>query len=262
MLFKGKKSLGQNFLVDQNILRIIANSTKIKKNNEIVEIGPGTGNLTEFLLKKNPKKLYLIEKDEKLVNLLKNKFSENLDIINEDILKFSKKKLLNNESIIVGNLPYNVSSQILVKFIINKNRFKFKKLIFMFQKELADRILAKANSSNYGRLSILANWKFTIEKVIDIKPNSFLPKPKVLSSLLIFYPKTPLITFKNPENLEYITKVFFNQRRKKIKKPINILFKNSLDISKKFKLNLNLRPQNLTPEIFYQLTKEYENLRS
>ena len=159
-------------------------------------------------------------------------------------------------------MPYNVSSQILVKFIINKNRFKFKKLIFMFQKELADRILAKANSSNYGRLSILANWKFTIEKVIDIKPNSFLPKPKVLSSLLIFYPKTPLITFKNPENLEYITKVFFNQRRKKIKKPINILFKNSLDISKKFKLNLDLRPQNLTPEIFYQLTKEYENLRS
>ena len=262
MLFKGKKSLGQNFLVDQNILRIIANSTKIKKNNEIVEIGPGTGNLTEFLLKKNPKKLYLIEKDEKLANLLKNKFSGNLDIINEDILEFSKKNLLNNESIIVGNLPYNVSSQILVKFIINKNRFKFKKLIFMFQKELADRILAKANSSNYGRLSILANWKFTIEKVIDIKPNSFLPKPKVLSSLLIFYPKTPLITFKNPENLEYITKVFFNQRRKKIKKPINILFKNSLDISKKFKLNLDLRPQNIKPEIFYQLTKEYENLRS
>ncbi len=262
MLFKSKKSLGQNFLVDQNILRIIANSTKIKKNNEIVEIGPGTGNLTEFLLKKNPKKLYLIEKDEKLVNLLKNKFSGNLDIINEDILKFSKKNLLNNESIIFGNLPYNISSQILVKFIINKNKFKFKKLIFMFQKELADRILAKVNSSNYGRFSILANWKFNIEKVIDIKPISFLPKPKVLSSLLIFNPKPPLINFNNPENLEYVTKVFFNQRRKKIKKPINILFKNSSDISKKFNLNLDLRPQNISPEIFYKLTKEYENLRS
>ena len=262
MIFKAKKSLGQNFLVDQNILMLIANSTKIEKNDEIVEIGPGTGNLTEFLLKKNPKKMHLIEKDENLANLLKNKFSKSLNVINEDILKFSKKSLLSNESIIFGNLPYNISSQILVKFIINKNKFKFKKLIFMFQKELADRILAKANSSNYGRLSILANWKFTIEKVIDIKPNSFLPKPKVLSSLLIFYPKTPLITFKNPENLEYITKVFFNQRRKKIKKPINILFKNSLDISKKFKLNLDLRPQNIKPEIFYQLTKEYENLRS
>ena len=262
MIFKAKKSLGQNYLIDQNILRLIANSTKIKKNNEIIEIGPGTGNLTEFLLKKNPKKFYIIEKDEELVNLLKNKFSEKLDIINEDILKFSNKNLLNKESIIFGNLPYNISSQILVKFVINKNKFKFNKLIFMFQKELADRILAKVNSSNYGRLSILANWKFNIKKIIDIKPNSFFPRPKVLSSLLIFNPKIPLINFKNPENLEYITKVFFNQRRKKIKKPINILFKNSLNIVEKFKLNLDLRPQNISPEIFYNLTKEYENLRS
>ncbi len=261
MIFKAKKSLGQNFLVDQNILKIIANSTKVEQNDEIVEIGPGTGNLTKFLLKKNPKKLYLIEKDENLVNLLKNKFNENLNIINEDILKFSKKNLLNNESIIFGNLPYNISSQILVKFIINKNKFKFKKLIFMFQKELADRILANVNSSNYGRFSILANWKFNIKKIIDIKPNSFLPKPKVLSSLLVFNPKLPLINFKNPENLEYVTKIFFNQRRKKIKKPLNILFKNISDISKKFDLNLDLRPQNISPEIFYKLTKEYENLR-
>ena len=262
MIIKAKKSLGQNYLIDQNILRLIANSTKIKKNNEIIEIGPGTGNLTEFLLKKNPKKFYIIEKDEELVNLLKNKFSGKLDIINEDILKFSNKNLLNKESIIFGNLPYNISSQILVKFVINKNKFKFNKLIFMFQKELADRILAKVNSSNYGRLSILANWKFNIKKIIDIKPNSFFPRPKVLSSLLIFNPKIPLINFKNPENLEHITKVFFNQRRKKIKKPINILFKNSLNIVEKFKLNLDLRPQNISPEIFYNLTKEYENLRS
>jgi len=262
VIFKAKKSLGQNFLVDRNILKLIANSTKIENNDEIVEIGPGTGNLTEFLLKKNPKKIYLIEKDENLVNLLKNKFPKNLNIINEDILKFSKNNLLNNKSIIFGNLPYNISSQILVKFIINKNKFKFKKLIFMFQKELADRILAKVNSSNYGRFSILANWKFNIEKVIDIKPNSFLPKPKVLSSLLIFNPKPPLINFKNPENLEFVTKIFFNQRRKKIKKPINILFKNNSDISLKLNLNLDLRPQNISPEIFYKLTKEYENLRS
>ena len=262
MIFKAKKSLGQNFLVDKNILKSIADSTKIEKYDEILEIGPGTGNLTEFLIKKNPKKIYLIEKDENLVNLLKNKFPENLNIINDDILKFSKNSLLNEKSIIFGNLPYNISSQILAKFIINKNKFKFKKLIFMFQKELADRILAKVNSSNYGRFSILANWKFDIEKVIDIKPNSFLPKPKISSSLLIFNPKTPSIKLKNPKNLEYVTSVFFNQRRKKIKKPMNILFKNSLDISKKLKLNLDLRPQNVSPEVFYQLTKEYENLRS
>ena len=261
MIFKPKKSLGQNFLIDKNIIKIIANSTKIEKNDEILEIGPGTGNLTEFLIKRKPKKIYLIEKDEKLVNLLKNKFSKSLNIINEDILDFKKSSLLNNNTIIFGNLPYNISSQILAKFIINKNKFKFKKLVFMFQKELADRILAKVNSSNFGRFSILANWKFKIEKIIDIKPNSFLPKPKVSSSLLAFYPKIPLINFNKPENLEYVTKIFFNQRRKKIKKPLNILFKNISDISKKFDLNLDLRPQNISPEIFYKLTKEYENLR-
>ena len=260
MIFKAKKSLGQNFLVDKNILKLIANSTKIEKSDEIIEIGPGTGNLTEFLLKKNPKKIYLIEKDENLVNFLKNKFSKNLNIINEDILKFSKKNLLNNNTIIFGNLPYNISSQILVKFIINKNKFKFKKLVFMFQKELADRILAKVNSSNYGRFSILANWKFNIEKVIDIKPNSFLPKPKVFSSLLIFDPKTPLINFKNPKNLEYVTKVFFNQRRKKIKKQFNSLFYKNLEISNKLNIDLNLRPQNLTPEHYFNLAQELEKL--
>jgi len=262
VIFKPKKSLGQNFLIDKNIIKIIANSTKIEKNDEILEIGPGTGNLTEFLIKRKPKKIYLIEKDEKLVNLLKNKFSKSLNIINEDILDFKKSSLLNNNTIIFGNLPYNISSQILAKFIINKNKFKFKKLVFMFQKELADRILAKVNSSNFGRFSILANWKFKIEKIIDIKPNSFLPKPKVSSSLLAFYPKIPLINFNKPENLEYVTKIFFNQRRKKIKKPLNILFKNSLDISKKLNLNLDLRPQNISPDLFYQIAKEYENLVS
>ena len=260
MMSKPKKSLGQNFLIDKNIIKIIANSTKIEKNDEILEIGPGTGNLTEFLINKKPKKIYLIEKDEKLVNLLKNKFSKNLNIVNEDILDFKKNSLLNDNTIIFGNLPYNISSQILVKFIINKNKFKFKKLIFMFQKELADRILAKVNSSNFGRFSILANWKFKIEKIIDINPNSFLPRPKVSSSLLVFYPKIPLINFNNPENLEYVTKIFFNQRRKKIKKPLNILFKNGLNISKKLNLSLDLRPQNVSPDLFYEITKEYENL--
>ena len=262
MIYRSKKSLGQNFLVDKNILKIVANSTLIEKNDEIIEIGPGTGNLTEFLVERKPKKIHLIEKDEKLSTFLKNKFQNSLNIINEDILKFSKNNLLNERSIIFGNLPYNISSQILVKFIINKNKFKFKKLIFMFQKELADRILAKVNSSNYGRFSILANWKFKIEKIIDINPNSFWPKPKVISTLLIFTPKNSFITFKNSENLEYVTKIFFNQRRKKIKKPIKILFKNNLDFLKKFKLDLDLRPQNIAPEIFYELTREYENLRN
>ena len=128
-----------------------------KNKNEILVIGPGTGNLKKFLIKKKPKKIILVEKDKSLIEFLKNKFGENAQILNEDILKFSKKNLLTNNSIIFGNLPYNVSSQILTKFIFNYENLKFKLLVFMFQKELADRIVANVDSSNYGRLSILSD---------------------------------------------------------------------------------------------------------
>ena len=206
---------------------------------------------------------FVIEKDNGLVKELDDKFSNQIKIINEDVLKIDETKLFSEKVIVFGNLPYNISTEILSKWIINlKSDFWFECLILMFQKEVADRIIAKTNSSNYGRFSILANWKFNIEKVIDIKPISFLPKPKVLSSLLIFNPKPPLINFNNPENLEYVTKVFFNQRRKKIKKPLNKLFNNSENIAKKLKLNLDLRPQNLDFRTYYMLAEELEKLRS
>ena len=259
MKIKTKKSLGQNFLIDKNILKKISEIEIINNNSEIIEIGPGSGNLTEILIKKKPKKMFVIEKDDELVKVLKDKF-QSIKIINADILNFSDKKIFSSNSIIYGNLPYNISSQILVKFIINVQKFKFKKLIFMFQKEMADRILAKVNTKNYGRLSILSNWKFNIKKVIDIKSNSFSPKPKVDSSLLIFSKKESYNEFKNPKNLEKITKIFFNQRRKKIKKPFNQLLGKNLKIIKKLNLNLDFRPQNLNPETYYALTNEYENL--
>ena len=147
MNIKPKKKLGQNFLIDKNIIKKIVECVSINNENEILEIGPGTGNLTEFLIKKNPKKIFLIEKDKNLINILKNKFYNKAKILNEDILQFSKNDLLTDNSIIFGNLPYNVSSQILTKFIFNKEKFKFKMLIFMFQKELADRIVADVNNS-------------------------------------------------------------------------------------------------------------------
>ncbi len=181
---------------------------------------------------------------------------------NNDMLgkNLSNPELLKNELVIFGNLPYNISSQILVKLIINKEKFHIKKMIFMFQKELADRIISDENSKNYGRLSVLAKWKFNINKVIDISPNSFLPKPKVKSTLLLFSPKDKILKLKKPENLEYVTRVFFNQRRKKIKKPLNVLFQNKTEIINKLNLDLNLRPQNLSFKTFFDITKEYEKL--
>ena len=130
-----------------------------------------------------------------------------------------------------------------------------------FQKEVSDRIIAKSNTSNYGRLSIISNWKLNIKKICDIKPESFSPKPKIDSSLLCFYPKKNFIKIKNPKNLEKLTRIFFNQRRKMIKKPFNQLFNGNKKILEKLNIDLSLRPQNLDFETYYKLTCEYENLR-
>ena len=261
MKLKPNKKLGQNFLIDKNIIKRIADSVPINNESEILEIGAGTGNLTEFLIGKKPKKIYLIEKDKNLFQVLKNKFKDEIEIFNEDILKFSRKDILSNNSIIFGNLPYNISSKILTKFIFNTEKFKFRTLVFLFQKELADRIIAHVNTSNYGRLSILCNWKFDVEKVIEISPNSFYPKPKIKSTLLVFRRKNVIFSFDDPKSLEKVTNIFFNQRRKKIKKQFINLFKNNLEIINKLNIDLNLRPQNLTPETYFNLAKELEKLR-
>ena len=256
-----KKSLGQNFLIDKNIIEKICNAGNLNENDNILEIGPGTGNLTEFILQKKPKKFHVIEKDERLINNLKKKFDKKLTIINEDILRYDLKSLSDKDLVIFGNLPYNISSQILANFIYySYSEFSYKKLVLMFQKEVADRILAEENSKNYGRLSIFSSWKLNIKKIMDINPSSFFPKPKVMSSLLIFEPKINYIKFKNSKNLEHITNVFFNQRRKMIKKPLNILFKSSKEVIDELNLNINLRPQNLKKETFYKICLIYEKL--
>ena len=130
----------------------------------------------------------------------------------------------------------------------------------MFQKEVADRIIANTNTKNYGRLSILSNWKMEIEKIIDIEPNSFKPSPKVKSTLLTMVPKKNFYKIKNVKNLEHITNVFFSQRRKMIKKPLKFLFGNHEDITNKLPLDLNLRPQNLDNVTYYKICEIYENL--
>ena len=261
-MIKAKKSLGQNFLIDQNVLEKITDLTNIK-NKTILEIGPGTGNLTSYLLKKNPKKLIVIEKDNELVKKLEIKFGNQIKIINDDVLRINETNLFKDKVIVFGNLPYNISTEILSKWIINlKNVIWFECLVLMFQKEVADRIIAEFNTSNYGRLSIICNWKLNIKKIFDIKPEAFFPQPKVNSSLLFFYPKKSWIKINNPNNLEKVTRIFFNQRRKMLKKPFNQLFNGDQKILNKLKIDLNLRPQNITLETYYKLAYEYENLRS
>ena len=261
MFIKPKKSLGQNFLIDRNVLEQIVDTVEIT-NKEVLEIGPGSGNLTTFLLKKNPSKVYVVEKDDELALLLQDKFSDEIKIINDDVLKISEDKISNEKLTVFGNLPYNISTEILSKWITNLNKkIWFESLVLMFQKEVAERIIAESNTSKYGRLSILSNWKLNIKKIIDIKPQSFSPRPKIDSTLLLFTPKDKIFELNDAKNLEMITRVFFSQRRKMLKRPFNQVFNNAKEVADKFNINLNLRPQNLEPEMYFKLVKEYEMLR-
>jgi len=261
VFIKPKKSLGQNFLIDREVLEKIVSITDIA-NKEVLEIGPGSGNLTTYILKQKPKKLYVVEKDDDLAILLKEKFDTEIEIINDDILKVSESNISEQKLSVFGNLPYNISTEILSKWILNiGSNFWFESLVLMFQKEVADRIISEFNNSNYGRLSILSSWKLNVKKILDIKPQSFSPRPKIDSSLLLFTPKENFFELKDPKNLEKITRIFFSQRRKMLKKPFNQVFDNGKKVAEKFGIDLNLRPQNLEPELYFKLVKEYEDLR-
>jgi len=262
-MIKAKKSLGQNFLIDEVIIRKIIDLTEIK-NKTILEIGPGTGNLTSKILEKKPKKFIVIEKDNRLISVLLDKFSSAIDIINDDILKVNENLIAKEKLVVFGNLPYNISTEILCKWILNiqNNNFWFLNLILMFQKEVADRIISLPNTKNYGRLSVISNWKLKIKKICDVKPFSFSPSPKVDSTILFFEPKHKFFKIIDPKNLEKITRIFFNHRRKMIKKPYNQIFNGNMDVANKLEIKLTDRPQNLFPEKYFELAYEYEKLIS
>ena len=252
-----KKSLGQNFLLNNDIIKKIVELGKVTTQSNVIEIGPGTGNLTNEILKKNPKFFAAIEKDNNLYKELKSKYKSKIELINQDVLSIDWKKYKN--IIVFGNLPYNISAKLLINWIMLENSQNiFNKFILMFQKEVADRIVANVNSKKYGRLTILTDWKMNAKKIIDIDPINFFPKPKVKSSLLYIEPKESYFKFENSNNLEKVTNIFFQNKRKMIKKPLNILFRDSRKIIKKLDLDEKCRPQNLDPLTFYKISKEYE----
>ena len=259
-----KKSLGQNFLVDQNIINKIIKIGKIAENKTVLEIGPGYGNLTRKIASMKPKKILAVEKDKKIAFYLKNIFkdNDNIKIINNDILNIIKNKNLDQNIIVYGNLPYNISTQILASLILlEKWPPWYEILIFMFQKEVAERILAKEKSKEFGRLSILSNWRLEVKKHFDVSKNCFFPKPKISSTVLSFKPiRNNKFNIKNPKNVETVTRVLFSNRRKMINKNFAKLFGNNNTIAEELNLNLNKRPEELSKEMFYRIAMRYEKL--
>jgi 16S rRNA (adenine1518-N6/adenine1519-N6)-dimethyltransferase len=257
-----KKSLGQNFLVDKNIIRKIINSVKIE-NRHVIEIGPGHGALTNEILKLKPKSLSVIEKDFELFSELQLKYKHNkkINVFNNDILKFDLRKVLKNKLIIFGNLPYNISSQILIKIIkLKKFDSMIDDMIFMFQKELGEKIICRFPSKQYGRLSIISNYKLSIKDMFLVSPNCFYPKPKVNSMVIHFKPKRKFNFIKNLSSLEKVTNILFSNKRKMINKNIKKLLTQK-QIKSLNQLDLKSRPTELNPEIYYKITKLYEKIK-
>ena len=255
-----KKSLGQNFLIDKNIIRKIVNLVDIKNKN-VIEIGPGDGALTDEILRRDPESLSIIEKDNHFAQTLKKKYSKikYIKIYNSDVLKFDVEKLSITNSVIFGNLPYNISSQILIK-ILNFKKWppNFSNLVLMFQKELADKIIGKYKTRDYGRLSIISNLRLDMIEKFLVSPNCFFPKPKVNSIVINFRPKlNKSFKIKNIKNLEKVTNVLFSSKRKMINKNIRKILKdNQIKNIKNF--NINSRPSEIKPEIYYKITEMVE----
>jgi len=226
-----KKSLGQNFLIDNNLCKKIVSNINIKEKI-IIEIGPGTGQVTKEIIKIKPKKLILIEKDKKLFNLLKIKYKEYsfIEIYNEDALKFNYK--INEKFNIISNLPYNISTKIILNFLIDGQNII--EMIFLVQKELANKFkYEKNNKSNKYNLFINLISKYKI--IFNISNKVFYPKPKIQSSLIKICPLQKKI---NKHLLWTFNQNIFKNKRKKI----NSIFKNYINVDNKI---LNKRPENL-----------------
>jgi len=247
-----KKRLGQHFLHDKNIVNKIIKFVKPNKLDNFIEIGPGEGAITIPLIEKISK-LILIEKDRSLIPILKDNLSDfqNITFINEDILKYEFKDITKDEIRIIGNLPYNISTEILFK--IASTPLTIIDAHFMLQKEVIDRIIAKPGSKEYGRLSIMCQVYFDVKKLFEISPNAFYPKPKVQSAYIRM--KRLKSKFKNNKHEKYfyeIVRKSFIARRKMIKTSLKDMITENDWV--KLGINNNKRPEQLSVENFLNIS--------
>ena len=253
-----QRSLGQNFLFDINLTdKIVKKSEPL--SSTIIEIGPGPGGLTRSILKKNPSKLFAVDKDhqsEIMLKELKELYKDKLQIITADAINYPIWKLGNSPRQIIANLPYNVGTKMLINWL--KHIKCFEKLTLMFQKEVAERIIANVGSPNYGRLSILTNWLTETRKLFDIPATAFIPTPKVSSSVIQLIPRSKPIFDINFSSLEKITFLAFSQRRKMLKSSLRTV--NGEVILDNLQISSKLRPEEVSIIDFCRIAqKVYPN---
>ncbi|WP_169568757.1 16S rRNA (adenine(1518)-N(6)/adenine(1519)-N(6))-dimethyltransferase RsmA [Sneathiella limimaris] len=255
---RAEKSLGQNFLLDLNLTGRIARCPGSLKDETVLEIGPGPGGLTRAILAFEVSHLYAIEKDTRCLEPLKNvsdAFGGRLTVLNEDALEIDEASLLPEKAHIIANLPYNVATPLLIKWL--KKRELFKSMTLMFQKEVADRIVAEPRTKAYGRLSILCQWLCTVSRQFDISPQAFTPPPKVTSTVVKLIPReTPAY----PADLEILEKVVaaaFNQRRKMLRASLKSLGVKPEPLLEEAGIEPTRRAEELSVEEFCKLAEAY-----
>ena len=246
-----KKSLGQNFIHDKNFILKLSDLILCDESTNIFEIGPGLGALTELLTKKQFNKLILIEKDTILFEKLRNKFEEKNKIytVNSDALKYNYLDFSQNDSLIIGNLPFNISTQLLIHWIVDYNWPPFyRKMVLMFQKEVAERIIAKHNQKDYGRISVITQARCNVKKLLNAPSSIFFPRPKVDGVVLEFTPIDKNINL-NILNLQKLLRKSFEHRRKKIKTSL----KDYMNILSELNIDSNLRAENLSVDDYCKI---------
>jgi len=251
-----KKFLGQHFLIDENISKKIVDAINLKEFDKIVEIGPGKGALSKYLFDFSDK-LILIEYDTESVEFIKSSFKKhNPNIIKKDFLKYNLKDVLTQTSknLIIGNFPYNISSQIIFKIL--ENYLLVGNLIGMFQKEVAERIISKPNSKEYGIISVKTQLLYDVKILFDVSPNVFFPKPRVNSSVISLTRKKNININFDLKLFDKLVKLSFQQRRKKIKNSLK-----KLDIKENILEDsiFGLRPEQLSVNDFIKLTQKISN---
>jgi len=239
-----KKKWGQNFLIDPNVINKITSSINIKSTDNVLEIGPGKGAITIPLANK-VKNMTAIEIDSNLCDILNKKNIPNLEIVNDDVLKIDLSQI--NSNIIVGNLPYYITTPILFK--IFKSKLNWEKIFFLMQKEVAERIVGIPRTKAYGRLTIMSQIFSNAKILFNISPQVFRPIPKVESSLIQFT-KNSDFQINNYIKFEETIRKIFNQRRKKMKNCITSDM--NLNLSAQSEL-LDKRPEEITVEEYVEL---------
>jgi 16S rRNA (adenine1518-N6/adenine1519-N6)-dimethyltransferase len=249
-----KKSLGQNFLTNPELLTKIVKCSGNLVDKNILEIGTGPAGLTVAILRENPKKLITIDTDVRCTEIVENELKpnfNNLIFINGDALEIDENQLFNEKYKIIANLPYNIGTTLLFKWLENSIK-NLESITLLLQKEVVDRIVAKPKTKDYGRISVMCQYLCNVKKYFDIMPTAFYPQPKVISSVVNLVPKNNVNLLIIPK-LSFLCSVLFNQRRKTILNNLKNISKDAESILEKISINGRLRAEELNIDDFLKI---------